>query len=429
VPASYQQAQHLRAFREHVAAGLDMARLCFMTWDIPGVCDISAMTAAINAHLRRHDTYHSWFEFDEADGIVRRTIDGPEIIEFVPTDYGEMGAPELRAHLLGTTPDPLEWNCFTFGIIQREDHFTVYMSVDHLVTDGMSAGVIFLELHLMYAALRQGASLPLPEPGSYLDYCARERAHTAALTLESPQVRAWIGFAAPTGGHLPDFPLPLGDRSVPSRGAMIVVPLMDSTQAERFDAACEEAGARFSGGVFACAALAEHQLTGMETYRGLTPYDTRSTAAEYMTPGWFASFIPVTAPVRNMAFGDVARAAQLSFDAGKDLAFVPFHRVLELASADSRLIRRPARSVPLLSVIDARKVPVTNQWDELNVGIYGDSRLSDQVCVWVNRFDQETSLTISFPDNPKARDSVERYVRAVTSIYTSIADRQSAEVS
>jgi hypothetical protein len=340
-----------------------------------------------------------------------------------------MGAPELRAHLLGTTPDPLEWNCFTFGIIQREDHFTVYMSVDHLVTDGMSAGVIFLELHLMYAALRQGASLPLPEPGSYLDYCARERAHTAALTLESPQVRAWIGFAAPTGGHLPDFPLPLGDRSVPSRGAMIVVPLMDSTQAERFDAACEEAGARFSGGVFACAALAEHQLTGMETYRGLTPYDTRSTAAEYMTPGWFASFIPVTAPVRNMAFGDVARAAQLSFDAGKDLAFVPFHRVLELASADSRLIRRPARSVPLLSVIDARKVPVTNQWDELNVGIYGDSRLSDQVCVWVNRFDQETSLTISFPDNPKARDSVERYVRAVTSIYTSIADRQSAEVS
>ena len=45
------------------------------------------MTDAINAHVRRHDTYHSAFEF-ENDDIVRRTIDNPEVIDFVPVGVG-----------------------------------------------------------------------------------------------------------------------------------------------------------------------------------------------------------------------------------------------------------------------------------------------------------------------------------------------------
>ncbi|CKO12026.1 polyketide synthase [Mycobacterium tuberculosis] len=36
-----------------------MSRLMIFTWDLPGRCNIRAMNYAINAHLRRHDTYHS----------------------------------------------------------------------------------------------------------------------------------------------------------------------------------------------------------------------------------------------------------------------------------------------------------------------------------------------------------------------------------
>jgi hypothetical protein len=398
-----------------------MARLCIGAWDIVGVCDIPAMTYAINAHLRRHDTYHSWFEYKNADDIVRRTIRDSADIEFVPTENGEMTSADLRAHILAT-PNPLQWDCFSFGLIQRADHFTFYMSVDHLLTDGMSAGVIFLEIHMMYAALLQsGAPIPLPDPASYHDYCIEQHQHTAALTSESPQVRTWIQFAENNDATLPDFPLPLGDLSVPSTGAMVVVPLMDEQQAERFESICKEAGARFSGGVFACAAQAEYELTGTDTYYGITPYDTRSTPAEYMTPGWFASFIPITVPVGAMSFGDTARAAQASFDSAKDLANVPFDRVLELAPSELGL-KNPERDVPMLSYIDVRSIPVTSQWDELNAGIYGDSRLSDQVCVWVNRFEKETTLTVSFPENPIARESVARYVAAVKSVYARVAE-------
>jgi mycolipenoyl-CoA---2-(long-chain-fatty acyl)-trehalose mycolipenoyltransferase / long-chain-acyl-CoA---trehalose acyltransferase len=421
VPVSFQQSQHLRGFAAHAAKGRDMARLCIGAWDISGICDIPVMTEAITTHLRRHDTYHSWFEYENADNIVRRTIRDPSDIALDVTEHGHVSLPELRANILATT-DLMEWGCFSFGIIQRADHFTFYMSIDHLLTDGMSTGVIFVEIHMAYAALVDGAGpLPLPDPGSYDQYCVRQRRHAAELTQNSPQVRGWMEFAGRNGGTLPDFPLPLGDPSVPNTGAMIVLPLMDAEQTQRFESNCAEAGARFSGGVFACAALAEHELTGAQTYHGITPYDTRSTPDEYMTPGWFASFIPVTVEVAGREFGDVARAAQDSFDSSKVLGDVPFDRVLELAPAELGL-RNPERDVPLLSYIDVRSIPLSSQWEELNVGIYGDSRLSDQVCVWVNRFETETTLTVSFPENPVARDSVSRYVNAVQSAYRRAAD-------
>ena len=416
VPASYQQMQHLRGLAGHAAENRDMARLLTGAWDIAGTCDIPVMTSAITAHLRRHDTYHSWFEYKNGQEIVRRTIRDPADIDVVATEHGDITSTQLRTNILAT-PDAREWDCFSFGIIQRADHFTFYMSLDHLLTDGMSTGVIFLEIHMMYAALIHGAGpLPLPDRASYDDYCLRQRQHAAALTPESPEVLRWIEFAERNDGALPDFPLPLGDQSVPCTGAMVVVPLMDAEQTKQFESNCAHVGVRFSGGVLACAAQAEYELTGAETYYGITPYDTRSTPAEYMTPGWFAAFIPITVPVGGMPFSDVARAAQDSFDSSKDLCNVPFDRVLELAPLELGL-RNPKRDIPMISYIDVRDIPLSSEWENLNAGIYGDSRLSDQVCMWVNRFENETTLTISFPDNPIARDSVARYITAVQSTY------------
>ena len=124
LPPTYQRAQHLRKAYNGKAAGRQLPRLMVVAWDIPGVCDIPAMTAAINAHVRRHDAYHDWFEFD--DGVfVRRMIDDPEVIDFVPVDFGHMNAEEVRTHALTTTPETLEWDCFTFGIVQHDRLFHV----------------------------------------------------------------------------------------------------------------------------------------------------------------------------------------------------------------------------------------------------------------------------------------------------------------
>ncbi|HEX2284513.1 MAG TPA: condensation domain-containing protein [Mycobacterium sp.] len=427
VPASYQQAQHLRAYRDHAARGRQMARLTIPAWNIAGRCDIRAMTYVINAYLRRHDTYRSRFEFADGDRVVRRTIRNPRDIKFVATEYGQKTSAQWREHILAT-PSPLQWDCFRFGVIQRADHFTFYMSIDHLHVDAMFMGLAFVEIHMMYAALiGGGAPIPLPEAGSYDDYCVRQRRFTSTLTVDSPQVRKWIRFARHNDGTLPKFPLPLGDPSVPCEGDLLTVQLMDEEQSHRFEAACTSAGARFIGGVFAAAALAEHALTGTDTYCVITPTSTRSTHAEMMTTGWFTGTVPITVPVAQASFGHMARAAQASFDSGVELAHVPFDRVLELAGRE-RGLREPEPGVPMISYLDASLAPlspaVIAEWNALNGKIYSEMGAAHQVGMWINRFGDGTSVTVAFPNNPIARESVTHYIDAMKAVFVAVAERR-----
>ena len=146
-----------------------MSRLVIATWSIPGRCDIRAMTYVINAHLRRHDTYRSWFDDTDREHIVHRTIAEASDINLVPTKHGEITPAELRSHLLAT-PSPLQWDCFRFAIIQRADHFTFCVCIDHLHTDAMFFSLAYTEIHVMYATVtRGGAPISLPEAGSYHD--------------------------------------------------------------------------------------------------------------------------------------------------------------------------------------------------------------------------------------------------------------------
>lgn len=325
------------------------------TWDVPGRCDVRAMSYAINAHIRRHDTYHSWFEYRDANHIVRHTIADPTDIELEPIDHGPLTPEELRDHI--STPQPLQWDCFFFGVVQSDDRFTFYASIAHLCVDPMIVGVLFTEIHLMYAALVGGdAPLELPEAGRYGDYCVRQREEMDALTADSPEVRAWIEFAAGNGGTLPYFPLSLGDLSVPYAGKLVTETLLDERQTERFERACVAAGARFSGGVFGCAGLTHRQLTGADAFSVVTTTDTRRTPTELMTTGWFTGLVPVTVGVGAGLFEDAAHSAQTSFDSGIELAIVPFDRVLELAPPEAGLSRpRPGNFV--MSFLDASIAP------------------------------------------------------------------------
>ena len=184
-PVSYQQSQHLQYYRRQTSLGRDIPRLCIGVWEIMGICDIEAMTEAVNAHVRRHDTYHDRFAFGENDEIHRYVIADPETITLAPTDHGLMTPPQIRKLLLDT-PDPLQWDCFTFGIIQGEDRFTVYIAIDHLRADGMSAGVIFLDIQTTYFTTLESGTAELAPRCSHRDYCTNQRAYTASLDEDRP---------------------------------------------------------------------------------------------------------------------------------------------------------------------------------------------------------------------------------------------------
>jgi 2'-acyl-2-O-sulfo-trehalose (hydroxy)phthioceranyltransferase len=419
VPASYIQERHLRNFAQQAERGCDHSRLLIAVCEVYGKCDVRAMTYVINAHLRRHDTYRSWFEYQDADHIIRHTIADPADIEFVPTEHGEKDAAQLREHIL-ETPDTLQWDCFSFGVIQCPDRFTFYASIDHLHADGQFVGVGLMEFQTMYAALMMGEPpVATGQAGSYDDYCVRQRAYTSALTADSPEVRRWIEFAEANDGSFPQFPLPLGDQSVPYGGDLLSVTVLDEKQTERFESACLAAGSRFIGGMFACVALALHELTGADTYAGTTPKDTRSNQAELTTQGWFTGLIPVTVPVAT-SFEETARAAQASFDEATDLAQVPFERVVELAPS----LSRPRPLFSQLNFFDALSGPLamlTKMFEGLNMGAHSDGRFTYPLSTLVGRFD-ETTVSVLFPDNPVARESINQYVAALKSVCVRVAE-------
>lgn len=432
VPPSYQQEQHIRTYRSHSANGLEMARLLIPAWTMPGKCDIRAMTFVINSYLRRHDTYHSWFDFDDSDRVVRHTVANPQDIQFVATRHGEMNSAQWREHIL-QTPSPLQWDCFRFGVIQRADHFTFYASIDHVHADAMFVIALFVELHMNYAALAEGgAPIRLPDAGRYVDYCRRQRKYTSELTLDSPEVVEWIDFLKRSKGTLPKFPLPLGDPDVPCTGDLITVSLMDAHDSDRFEAVCAQAGARFIGGVFACAAIAERELCDIEDYQVITPTTTRSTPAEFMTTGWFTGIVPISVPVQGKSFAELARAAQDTFDSGMHMANVPIERVLELAEAVPG-IRKPEPGVPMLSYLDIGLPPlnpvVMGQWQDQNGTLYTDLGAANQIGMWVNRRDAGTTITVAYPDNPIARESVSRYLEVMKMAYLRAAQGRADELS
>jgi len=273
----------------------------------------------------------------------------------------------------------------------------------------------------------------LPEAGSYHDYCVRQHQYTSALTVNSPEVRAWIEFFEINGGTLPrcslslgdgslslgDGSLSLGDGSVPCD--LMAARLMDERQTARFESACLAAGARFCGGVLACAALAEYELTGAETYYGIAPIDIRRTPPDFMTTGWFIGFVPISVPVAS-SFSETARAAQASFDSGSDLASVPLDRVLELAP----WLKRPQRGAPLLFYLDAGIPPLSamanSHLDGFNASLYYDGGTQAQIDIRVNRLEKETQVIALFPNNPVARESVTRYITALKSVYVRVAE-------
>ncbi|MFI5506559.1 condensation domain-containing protein [Mycobacterium sp. NPDC051804] len=424
VPVSYMQGQHLRNFSERQAAGLNFSRQIIASCVVAGRCDIAAMDHAVNTYLRRHDTFRSWFERIDDGTFIRHALEDPGDIEFVPVDHGHMTVEEIRGHVVDI-PSPLEWGCFTFGIVQNSDHFTFFAAMDHVHGDATLIGTTMMEANGMYSAMSgAGQALTLPDAGSFEDFCVAERKYTAALTVDSPGVRTWLEFAENNGDGFPEFPLPLGnpDESTTSAWSSLVV--MDIPQTDRFESACTAVGARFVGGLFACLGLVEHDLTGALTYYGLTPRDSRTAGDNFMTQGWFTGLIPITVPVAATSFSEAAAAAQACFDSSLDMARVPYYRVLELAP----WLKWPRPNFPVSNFLHGGAAPLNavlaaaEMGLASNIGMYPDNRFSYQLTIYVFRYGEGTVMAIMHPDNPVARKSVARYMEAVRSVSTRVAD-------
>ncbi|KAF0970658.1 condensation domain-containing protein [Gordonia sp. YY1] len=424
VPASHQQEEYLKVAWRNESAGFRFARLCLMAFDVTAPLDVKAMTTAVNEFVRRHDSFRSWFSMED-DGSVLRHLVPTEDIEMVPVDHGDLDAERLCTLVQEETAGPFNWDCFTFGAIEWDGGFTIYAAVDHLNTDGISQTSTCLELMTLYLNAAFGAGAELPSVGSYIDYCARERAISRQLTRRSPHVERWIELVRANEGRLPSFPLPLGtgDEGY-TRSALLNATVFDEAAAQRFEDVCRELGSNVISGVMATAALVYAEFTGKNEYFGMTPKSTRSGAEEMNSVGWFTSLIPVPLTVDDTTtFRSLAPQAARSYAAGKELTDISFHRVLELAEPADGLDVVPGWSVPMISYIDVRKLPGVEIFEAGNGCLFGNRGSSEEVYMWVNRFPTTTSITFLYPNTDIARESVQRYVERFVEVISTVAEQ------
>ncbi len=126
-------------------------------------------------------------------------------------------------------------------------------------------------------------------------------------------------------------------------------------------------------------------------------------------------------PTAGETFAQAARTAQKSFDDAQRLADVPVERVLELATPDELGIKLPTQLPMMLSFLDFRKIPLNGLWAETKFGTYGDSLSHGGVNMWINRQAANTTVTMSFPDNVIARESVLRYIATLIQVFARVA--------
>ncbi len=426
VPPSYEQEQHLRSWRVCEQRQQEMARLLIVVWDEAGQCDLRAMSHVMSAHVRRHDTYHSWFE-QRDDTFVRHVLAEPAAIRMEPATLGAANAEDWHEHVRAT-PAPFAWDCFRFGILQRANGFTFFASIDHLHADATVIAFLMEEIHAAYRALLDGeAPLRLAPPGLYLDYCTNQRQSAAAMTLMDSDVGEWIAFLHRNQGRMPPFPLSLGileDRCLAEHAH---VEILDHAEMAAFESACHTSGARVVGGLLACAALAEKELTGRNRYSVVTPTTTRKSPQAFRTSGWCTGVVPVDFETGHQSFYELAVSAQRIFDKRLPLAGIPIERVLELA-AELPNIRSVATGGVMLSYMDANLPPLSahmaRDWHQANGRTYINQGEAAQVALWFFRTQRGLTLTAAYPANETARASMQNYIGALKA-----ACRQAADVT
>ncbi|MBL1075913.1 acyltransferase [Nocardia sp. 2] len=422
-PPSFQQDAYLEMARTAKLTGQRFDRLILCAFTLAGVPDIAALVRTTTAIVRRHDSFHSWFEIDAEYRVQRRVVDAADI-HLVSDSWGEIDGPLVSRILQHVTPGPSSWDCFTFAVIDHDGSFTVVVAADHINCDAISGAIIsgeFAQLYYDPAGAERLAGIPV---ASYREHCGRERSQAARLGTDSAQIVQWADRIRANGGRLPSFPLPLreSDTTEAPTAASDRRVLLSGAAADGFEAACAAAGVRLVSGIFAAAAFAEYELTGRTTYFNLSPKSTRADDAERRSVGWYASLIPIAFDFDPAAgFAAVARDAETAFNAGKWLSDVSLHRVVELLESQPGFEVRRGWVAPMLSYLDMRKLPGADLFAAIDFSFFGSRGTSEEVYTWVQRTHENIWMASLFPDTEVAAKSMTRYADVLTGIMESIA--------
>ncbi|MFD5739004.1 condensation domain-containing protein [Streptomyces massasporeus] len=425
-PPAYIQESHLRTSRSVREDGLFVPTWIGVCFDLPGRADLNHLQEALRAWTLRHETLRSGFRWSGPpdDEIVRFTLDSEEV-RLRREEIGDFtDETALATHLqnrFDTVADALRWPNFIYAAVVRDDSTSVYMAFDHSNVDAYSLQNIPVAFHELHAAVAAGRPLEQEPVASYVDFCEAERADADKLDDSHDIVVRWREFIKNCEGRLPNFPVDLGldtDGGLPPQ-RVLCGPLVDADAAAAFEAHCRPYGGSLVG-VLAATALIVQEIDGEPIFRTVVPFHTRATSQWSDSVGWYVGGAPVEIPLADVRdFHGALENARAALRANRRLARTPLERVLRLLGTDFRPTSPDLYS--LVSFLDARDIPGSEQWAELNV--YGLVRVSygDRVCVWVNRLHEGLWFACRYPDTDIAHKNLSLYAARLREVITSVA--------
>ena len=193
-PASF--AQQRLWFLDQLEPGTAAYNLV-RAFRITGPLDVSALTSAIRAVVRRHEALRTVFE--TVEGEARQVVLSDVDIQVPIVDVTHLPQREAQPAALriageeGKKPFDLTKGPLFRALLVRlsRDQYLLVLAMHHIVTDGWSISILFRELARCYEGSVNQKEPELPElPLQYVEYAQWQREYVSAEVL-AKQVEYW----------------------------------------------------------------------------------------------------------------------------------------------------------------------------------------------------------------------------------------------
>ena len=193
-PASF--AQQRLWFLDQLEPGTAAYNLV-RAFRITGPLDVSALTSAIRAVVRRHEALRTVFE--TVEGEARQVVLSDVDIQVPIVDVTHLPQREAQPAALriageeGKKPFDLTKGPLFRALLVRlsRDQYLLVLAMHHIVTDGWSISILFRELARCYEGSVNQKEPELPElPLQYVEYAQWQREYVSAEVLAN-QVEYW----------------------------------------------------------------------------------------------------------------------------------------------------------------------------------------------------------------------------------------------
>lgn len=397
LPISYDQARHVGAGQR---PGSWMAFAFRLT--VPATA--GELGRAWDAVVARHGTLHSAFSVGDGGEVQLHALQ-PE-----PGAWREHAVAagrrtrEVLREVLDAGCAPFEQPAHRLCLVQpdgaaADQRPELVIAADHAHLDMWSLVILARDLMLALDAVQAGRS-PADEQPPVPSFAE----HTAELEAMPPapdeiQTR-WSAILDAGGGHMPIFPLPLGQLDPKPAEVVEVRDVLDSAETEYLASVARERGVRLIGMGLSVLTEVTRRLSGAPL-RAVFPVHSRHDAHWREACGWFITNAVIESP-------DPEPAACIA----------AVEEATRLGSWPLAPILAPYGPMPTppgmfaLSWLDVRRLPVP-------VGHAAELRYvsaairTDGVMIWFLVNASGLHLRCRYPDTPEARHNVGRWLDAV----------------